>query len=318
MSIEAKEISKNYGSFPAVKPASFSINTGEIVGFLGPNGAGKTTTMKMLTGILKPTSGTAGINGFDILEHPDRIRREIGFLPENNPLYTELTVSEYLDYAARIGGIPKDRVQSRIDEMTQLCGLETVTRKQIGTLSKGFRQRVGLAQALIHDPAVLILDEPTTGLDPNQIIEIRDLILNLGREKTVLLSTHILQEVEAICSRVLIINEGELVADGTPAELQTRFKGGVAWYLEFAHDLTAFQEKILKIHPEMTMEVISVGESSNLVKFTTLHQDEFNRKLYHFCRDHQIELLQMYKEESNLEDIFRRLTLTSEPRNTSN
>lgn len=314
MSIIAKDLTKKYGSFTAVDAASFTIQTGEIVGFLGPNGAGKTTTMKMLTGILKPTSGTAEINGFDVLTDPESVRKEIGFLPENNPLYLDLTVNEYLDYSARISGVKPSDVAGRMDNMIQLCGLESVHRKIIGTLSKGYRQRVGLAQALVHNPSVLILDEPTTGLDPNQILEIRDLILNLGREKTVLLSTHILQEVEAICSRVLIINEGEIVADGTPSDLQNQFKGGVAWYLEFANDLVIFQEEIRKQYPEMMMEVIAMSDEKNLVKFTTLQDDQLNRKLYRFCNDHQVDLLQLYKEESNLEDIFRRLTITTESR----
>ncbi|MBN8705149.1 MAG: ATP-binding cassette domain-containing protein [Bacteroidetes bacterium] len=314
MSIIAKELTKKYGSFTAVDSASFTIQTGEIVGFLGPNGAGKTTTMKMLTGILKPTSGTAEINGFDVLTDPESVRKEIGFLPENNPLYLDLTVNEYLDYSARISGVKPADVSGRMDTMIQLCGLESVHKKIIGTLSKGYRQRVGLAQALVHNPSVLILDEPTTGLDPNQILEIRDLILNLGKEKTVLLSTHILQEVEAICSRVLIINEGEIVADGTPSDLQNQFKGGVAWYLEFANDLVIFQEEIRKQYPEMMMEVIAMSDEKNLVKFTTLQDDQLNRKLYRFCNDHQVDLLQLYKEESNLEDIFRRLTITTESR----
>lgn len=314
MSIISNELTKKYGSFTAVDSASFTIQTGEIVGFLGPNGAGKTTTMKMLTGILKPTSGTAEINGFDVLTDPESVRKEIGFLPENNPLYLDLTVNEYLDYSARISGVKPADVSGRMDNMIQLCGLESVHKKIIGTLSKGYRQRVGLAQALVHNPSVLILDEPTTGLDPNQILEIRDLILNLGKEKTVLLSTHILQEVEAICSRVLIINEGDIVADGTPSDLQNQFKGGVAWYLEFANDLVIFQEEIRKQYPEMMMEVIAMSDEKNLVKFTTLQDDQLNRKLYRFCNDHQVDLLQLYKEESNLEDIFRRLTLTTESR----
>lgn len=314
MSIIAKELTKKYGSFTAVQSASFTIQTGEIVGFLGPNGAGKTTTMKMLTGILNPTSGTAEINGFDVISSPESVKKVIGFLPENNPLYPDLTVNEYLSYSARISGVKSGDVAANLDKMIQLCGLESVNKKIIGTLSKGYRQRVGLAQALIHDPSVLILDEPTTGLDPNQILEIRDLILNLGKEKTVLLSTHILQEVEAICNRVLIINEGELVADGTPADLQNQFKGGVAWYLEFANDLVIFQEEIRKQYPEMMMEVVAISDEKNLVKFTTLQDDHLNRKLVRFCIDHQVDLLQLYKEESNLEDIFRRLTITTESR----
>ncbi|NUQ80485.1 MAG: ATP-binding cassette domain-containing protein [Bacteroidetes bacterium] len=312
MSIIATHLTKKYGEFEAVKSVSFEIRTGEVVGFLGPNGAGKTTTMKMLTGILKPSAGSATINGADLLSETDRVRQLIGFLPENNPLYTDLTVTEYLAYSAEVTGVPKEKITSRLSDMIDVCGLSAVFRKPIGTLSKGYRQRVGLAQSLIHDPAVLILDEPTTGLDPNQIQEIRDLIRELGKEKTVLLSTHILQEVEAICNRVLIINNGNLVADGTPGELQIRFQGGTSFLLEFLGSLEGFQVKFRSVFPEVPMEVLSVGQEDlpNTIKFTTINDHRFSQRLFRFCADQQIDVLQLYRQDTNLEDIFRQLTVS--------
>lgn len=312
MSIIATHLTKKYGEFEAVKSVSFEIRTGEVVGFLGPNGAGKTTTMKMLTGILKPSAGSASINGADLLTDTDRVRQLIGFLPENNPLYTDLTVTEYLTYAAEVTGVPKEKITGRLSDMIGICGLSPVFRKPIGTLSKGYRQRVGLAQSLIHDPAVLILDEPTTGLDPNQIQEIRDLIRELGKEKTVLLSTHIMQEVEAICNRVLIINDGNLVADGTPGELQLRFQGGTSFILDFLGSIESFQVKFRSVFPEVPMEVLSVGhgDQPNTIKFTTINDHRFSLRLFRFCADQQIDVLQLYRQDTNLEDIFRQLTVS--------
>ena len=311
MSIIVSTLSKNYGHFPAVNAVSFTVNTGEVVGFLGPNGAGKSTTMKMLSGILQPSSGSAKVNGFDIFTEAESVKKNIGYLPENNPLYLDLTVKEYLEYSAEISGVSKEKVDSRIEEMLNVCGLETVVNRLIGNLSKGYRQRVGLAQSLIHDPSVLILDEPTTGLDPNQILEIRELITRFGKEKTVLLSSHILQEVEAICNRVLIINEGSIVADGTPSELSKKFQGGQSYFLEFKADLTTFQTMFTQKYPHVSMEMIAAGYEKHQVKLTTETEEDFNVKLFHFCAQNGIELHQLYKEESNLEDIFRKLTAAS-------
>ncbi len=223
--IEVKNLKKKYGAFEAVKGVDFEIGQGEIVGLLGPNGAGKTTIMKILTGYMNPTSGTAVLNDLDVEQHPLEVKTAIGYLPENTPLYAELTVYDYLTFIAEAHGLDKKRKEDRIVAVTKECGLEKVLFRPISEISKGYKQRVGLAQALIHDPAILILDEPTTGLDPNQILEIRDLIKRLGREKTVILSTHILQEVEAICSRVLILNEGYIVAKGTAAEIAKELRG---------------------------------------------------------------------------------------------
>jgi ABC-2 type transport system ATP-binding protein len=223
--IEVKNLRKNYGSFEAVKGVDFEVNKGDIVGLLGPNGAGKTTIMKILTGYMYPTAGRAVLNDLDVEEHPTAVKSCVGYLPENTPLYNDLNVFEYLTFIAEAHELDGKRKEERLAAVVKECGLEKVLYRNIGEISKGFRQRVGLAQALIHDPAILILDEPTTGLDPNQIIEIRDLIKRLGKEKTVILSTHIMQEVEAICNQVLILNDGIIVAKGTAAEIAKELRG---------------------------------------------------------------------------------------------
>ena len=232
MSIVVENLTKQYGTQKAINDISFRVNTGEILGFLGPNGAGKTTTMKIITCFMAPSAGDVKINDVSIHSDQEKIKKNIGYLPENNPLYHEMPVLEYLEFVARLQGVPKDKIEKRILEMVLVCGLNAEKHKKIGELSKGYRQRVGLAQAMIHDPEVLILDEPTSGLDPNQIVEIRNLIRKLGRAKTVVLSTHILSEVQATCDRVIIINEGAIVADGTPNELQRSFHGSEAVSLE--------------------------------------------------------------------------------------
>jgi ABC-2 type transport system ATP-binding protein len=224
--IEVRGLSKRFGATVAVDQVSFTVEKGEVLGFLGPNGAGKTTTMRILTGFLPPDAGTATVAGYDILGHSLEARRRLGYLPESSPLYLDLTVYEYLDYVARIRGIRSADRSRCLRRTVELCGLGGKLDQEIGSLSKGYRQRVGLAQTLIHEPEILILDEPTTGLDPNQIAEIRDLIRTIGRERTVLLSTHILSEVEATCGRVIIIDDGKVVASGTPGELSARAHGG--------------------------------------------------------------------------------------------
>jgi ABC-2 type transport system ATP-binding protein len=225
MSIKVQNLSKVYGTQRAVDNISFEVNKGEIIGFLGPNGAGKSTTMKILTGYIPATEGTAEVNGFDVKTDPMKVKAIIGYLPEHNPLYLDMYVKEFLDFAGSLYGLKGRTLQIKIDETIERVGLGLEKHKKIGQLSKGYRQRVGLAQALIHNPDVLILDEPTTGLDPNQLIEIRDLIKNVGKDKTVIFSTHIMQEVEAICDRVVIINRGKIVADSTLSNLK---KGGKA------------------------------------------------------------------------------------------
>ncbi len=225
MSVTVTNLTKKYQTQRAVDNISFEVKTGEVLGFLGPNGAGKTTTMKIITGFIAPSDGDARVNGISVLENPEEVKKLIGYLPESNPLYHDMPVMEYLQFVAELQNVPKDKIKSRIASMIKLCGINIEKHKKIGELSKGYRQRVGLAQALIHDPEILILDEPTTGLDPNQIVEIRKLIREIGREKTVILSTHILPEVEATCSRILIINNGKIVADGTSETLRKQAQG---------------------------------------------------------------------------------------------
>jgi ABC-2 type transport system ATP-binding protein len=224
MSIRIQHLTKNYGSQKAVNDISFDVNPGEIMGFLGPNGAGKSTTMKITTGYLSATSGRVEVCGFEVEHQSMEVRRTIGYLPEHNPLYTEMYIKEFLRFVGALYGLKGEKLTVRVAEMIEICGLEVEQRKKIGQLSKGYRQRVGLAQALIHNPPVLILDEATTGLDPNQIVEIRNLIKTVGKEKTVLFSSHIMQEVEAICDRAVIINRGQIVANRTLAELQSEGK----------------------------------------------------------------------------------------------
>ncbi len=219
-SIIVDGLTKTYGSFKALDRISFKVEPGEIVGFLGPNGAGKTTTMKVLTCFMAATEGTAEVAGFDVREHSQEVRRRVGYLPENVPLYDEMIVHDYLRFVAEVRGVAKEERGRRIDEVVERTSLEDVVHREVRELSKGYRQRVGLAQAIIHRPEVLILDEPTTGLDPNQIVDIRDVITEIGAEKTVIFSTHILQEITAVCDRIIIINRGELVADGTLDELE--------------------------------------------------------------------------------------------------
>ncbi|MCE7043933.1 ATP-binding cassette domain-containing protein [Dyadobacter sp. CY312] len=220
MSIQVTNLSKIYGAQRAIDGISFDLKPGEIVGFLGPNGAGKSTTMKILTGYLQPTSGKASVADFDVLEQPMPARRAIGYLPEHNPLYLDMYVREFLQFSGKLYGLGGEVLKQRVNEMVVMCGLEAEKHKKIGQLSKGYRQRVGLAQSFLHNPSVLILDEPTTGLDPNQILEIRDLIRTAGKNKTVLFSTHIMQEVEALCDRVIIINKGKVVSDSSLQDLR--------------------------------------------------------------------------------------------------
>jgi len=224
MSIRIQHLTKVYGSQKAVNDVSFDVSRGEIVGFLGPNGAGKSTTMKITTCYLSATSGQVEVNGFDVAQHSMDVRRSIGYLPEHNPLYTDMYIKEFLRFVGALYHLQGETLTKRVNEMIEICGLEVEQRKKIGQLSKGYRQRVGLAQALIHNPPVLILDEATTGLDPNQLVEIRNLIKTVGKEKTVLFSSHIMQEVEAICDRVVIVNRGQVVADRSLKDLQNEGK----------------------------------------------------------------------------------------------
>ncbi len=302
MSIIVNNITKKYGDQKALDRVSFTISPGHIVGLLGPNGAGKSTMMKILTCFIPPTSGEVSINNLDLFEDSLQIRKIIGYLPEHNPLYTEMYVREYLEF---VGGIYKvSGLKSRVDEMINLTGLEEEWKKKIGHLSKGYKQRVGLAQALIHDPEILILDEPTSGLDPNQLVEIRNLIKNIGREKTVMLSTHIMQEVEAICDRAIIINKGKIVADDSTGNLQMLRMNEEILLVEFNKPV-----KSKRIHaiPGVT-RVEKLSENNTWAVYTTGNVD-VREDLFKMAVAEDIAVLSLQKKEQTLEQIFRQLTL---------
>ena len=298
MSIKVKKLSKVYGTQKALIEVSFEINKGEIVGFLGPNGAGKSTLMKILTGYIPPTNGDAKICNQDINKNSIETRSRIGYLPEHNPLYLDMFVKEYLEFVANIYNVN----HKYIDEMIKKTGLLKEQHKLIGSLSKGYRQRVGLAQALIHNPEVLILDEPTTGLDPNQLIEIRSLIKEVGREKTVLLSTHIMQEVEAICDRVIIINKGQIVANKTIVELQKSKGNRKLITIEF--DKKAEKKELMKIGN--VLEVRELKGNKHQILFDS--KFDLRPALFEFAVNNKLTVLQMNMEEQKLESIFQELT----------
>ena len=298
MSIKVKQLSKVYGTQKALIEVSFEINKGEIVGFLGPNGAGKSTLMKILTGYIPQTNGDAKICNLDINENSIETRSKIGYLPEHNPLYLDMYVKEYLEFVANIYEVN----HKYINEMIEKTGLQKEQHKLIGSLSKGYRQRVGLAQALIHNPDVLILDEPTTGLDPNQLIEIRSLIKEVGREKTVLLSTHIMQEVEAICDRVIIINKGQIVANKTIVELQKSKGNRKLITIEF--DKKAEKKELMKIGN--VLEVRELKGNKHQILFDS--KFDLRPALFEFAVNNKLTVLQMNMEEQKLESIFQELT----------
>ena len=298
MSIKVKKLSKVYGTQKALIEVSFEINKGEIVGFLGPNGAGKSTLMKILTGYIPQTNGDAKICNLDINENSIETRSKIGYLPEHNPLYLDMYVKEYLEFVANIYEVN----HKYINEMIEKTGLQKEQHKLIGSLSKGYRQRVGLAQALIHNPEVLILDEPTTGLDPNQLIEIRSLIKEVGREKTVLLSTHIMQEVEAICDRVIIINKGQIVANKTIVELQKSKGNRKLITVEF--DKKAEKKELMKIG-----NILEARElKGNKYQIFSVSKFDLRPALFEFAVNNELTVLQMNMEEQKLESIFQELT----------
>lgn len=307
MDIVVENISKIYGSQKAVDDVSFTVKTGEILGFLGPNGAGKSTTMKAITCYLAPNQGDIRVGGFSIHEAPESIKRKIGYLPESNPLYVEMPVIEYLKFIAKIHGLPRDKVNGRILEMVRVCGLEGEKHKKIGELSKGYRQRVGLAQALIHDPEVLVLDEPTTGLDPNQIVEIRELIRKIGREKTVILSSHILAEVEATCDRILIINKGRIVADGTSGELRKKAEGREI--LKVGIEDGEVDEVFRALQDLDSVDLVSfVTKSDGLYEVQSKVSMSSKKEVFQLCVDKGWYLTELTPSETKLEDIFRELT----------
>jgi ABC-2 type transport system ATP-binding protein len=307
--IEVDKLTKDYGLTHALKGISFAVQRGEVVGFLGPNGAGKSTTMKILTGYLLPTSGRAAIAGFDVVGDSLAVRRRIGYLPESTPLYGEMRVDEYLRFCADIRNVPADRRKAAIDRAVQLCGLSRVTGKNIVELSKGYKQRVGLAQAMLHEPEVLILDEPTSGLDPNQIIEVRNLIEKLGQEHTVILSTHYLQEVEKSCSRVIIVSQGQIVADDTRDRL-INSQPSSRVHARIGGPEGAVKSQLAELFPGRSTAIrpldggvlectIEVGDGSAPVE----------ESLARLVVKNNWSLLGLGRERATLEDVFRRLTL---------
>ena len=303
MSIQVSNLVKTYGEQKAVDNISFSVARGEIVGFLGPNGAGKSTTMKIVTGYLQPDGGDATVCGLDVLKAPLETKKKIGYLPESNPLYYDMYVREYLDFIADVHHVTGKK--KKIEEVIQTVGLGSESKKKIGQLSKGYKQRVGLAGALIHDPEVLILDEPTTGLDPNQIIEIREVITRLGKNKTVLFSSHILQEVEAICDRVIIINKGKLVADDSLSNLQRNSKQ--------QHEvLVSFQNPVDINLIKSLNDVITITElQTGHYKLQTASPDSVRKQLLELSLQHNLNIVSLRSESHSLEDIFRDLTSTN-------
>lgn len=303
MSVSVKHLSKVYGKQHAVDDLSFDVERGEILGFLGPNGAGKSTTMKIITCFLPPSSGTVSIDEYNIQEHPLEIRKKIGYLPEHNPLYLDMYVHEFLDFVGRIYQLDKHRRKTRISEIIEMTGLGREQHKKIGMLSKGYRQRVGLCQALIHDPDVLILDEPTSGLDPNQIIDIRALIREVGKDKTVIFSSHILSEVEAIAERVVIIDRGKMVADTPTAQLSKLSKDETQIAVEF--DKPGFD--MAEIEQEAGVSRVETLEG-NLFRIYTEADIDIRRRLFEVCVAQENVILSLHKETYTLEDAFRKLT----------
>lgn len=303
MSIEVKNITKLYGKQKALDDVSFQVNTGEVIGFLGPNGAGKSTMMKIITCFIPQTSGKVTVNGFDTVERSLDVRKVLGYLPEHNPLYVDMYIKEYLEF---VGGLHEgwkgDKLRKRVKEMIAMTGLEVEQHKKIGALSKGYRQRVGIAQAMIHDPQVLILDEPTTGLDPNQLAEIRELIRQIGKQKTVMLSTHIMQEVEAVCNRVIIINNGKVVANESTTQIQQGPGNKVVITVEFDK---AASRNLLRSLPDVedAHEI-----EKNIWKVIAPEGKDIRAAIFQLAVKNNLTVLSLTKEEQKLEDVFKQLT----------
>ena len=307
--IKVTKLSKNYGSVKAVQSISFELKDGEIVGFLGANGAGKTTTLKMITGYLVPTAGSIKVNGMDIIDDIHDIQKQIGYLPELNPLYTEMRVYEYLEFLAGIRKITGKQFKEAFARVVEQCGLKGVVHKSISDCSKGYKQRIGLAAAMIHDPKILILDEPVTGLDPNQIVEIRRLIKSLGKEKLVFMSSHILQEIQATVDRIIIINNGKIVANGTSDELMGDFMGNVLLNMEIKGASTESIEHIQAKLP--SVKYISLNETNGIqsVQFEYGKDQDPREDLFKYAVKNKWSILKMNPKTTNLEDIFRDLTM---------
>jgi ABC-2 type transport system ATP-binding protein len=312
--IEVDGLTKDYGSMRAVDQVTFSVRKGEVLGFLGPNGAGKSTTMKMLTCYLAPTAGGAKVAGYDVFADSLEVRRRIGYLPEDTPIYREMTVLEYLQFVADLRQMDPAKSPGRIREIGGRCGLGDVAGKLVGELSKGYRQRVGLAQAMLHDPDILILDEPTSGLDPNQIVEIRSLIKEIGQEKTVILSTHILPEVQATCSRIVIIAGGKLVADGTPQDLRQRERGSRYRVIVEKNGAApeSVRDRLATLAGVARCEAVSGESGAHSFAVDGTGEDDLRKTIFRAAVDNKWTLLELAREAASLEDVFRHLTTGEE------
>jgi ABC-2 type transport system ATP-binding protein len=314
--IDVRALARQYGSFHALAGVTFTVNAGEIVGFLGPNGAGKTTTMKILTGFLSPTGGEAKVAGFDVVTESLEVRRRIGYLPESAPIYAEMRVLDYLDFIGRVRGMAQAERVTAIERAAAECDITDRLHQPVGTLSKGYRQRVGLAQALLHQPPILILDEPTSGLDPNQILAIRNLIRRIGRSRTVILSTHILQEVQATCDRVLILNRGQIVADAPTEEIQARQAGGALVKVVFGAGTVRLGTPALKALvaalPGVTRVTEQTAEDPTQQSFEVLAANDVRKELFDLAVAQGLRVWELTKERSTLEEVFRRLTGSAE------
>lgn len=311
VSVEVEGLSKYYGDFKALDNVSFKVRAGEIVGFLGPNGAGKTTTMKILTCFQGASGGRAKVAGFDVAEQSMEVRQRVGYLPETVPLYENMIVYDYLKFIAEMRRVPGDRIHQSIKETAQVCGLPEMINRPIRELSKGYRQRVGLAQALIHKPEVVILDEPTSGLDPNQLVEIRDLIKEIGQQKTIILSTHILQEVAAVCDRILIIDKGKLVADGSVADLEKRVRREEQYLATFrmtGGDSDALLAALKNVGEVDHIEVLQERGSEATILLVTRRGRDLRHDIFELASREGLVLLELQRERLTLEDIFRALT----------
>ena len=310
--ISVENLNKYYGDFHALKGVSFEINAGEIVGILGPNGAGKSTTLRILTCYLSPTSGNAVIDGKSILDNEMEVKKIIGYLPESAPLYDDMSVFDYLVYMAEIQELERSRLNERLKYVVEACSLKDVISKSIGELSKGYKQRVGIAGAIIHDPKILILDEPTNGLDPNQIVEIRELIKELGKEKTVLISTHILSEVEATCSRAIIINQGNVIADADPKHLTLNNKENnktsvrIKLSIKTNDDKNKIIEKLKKIENIYDVKAEDNGDLKDITIYS--NEEEPREKIYTVIKSTDWIIYEMFRERENLEEVFHTLT----------
>lgn len=305
--IKVKNVTKYYGSVRALNNISFSVEAGEVVGFLGPNAAGKTTTMRILTGYLGPTKGDAEVCGFSILKDPLEVKKRVGYLPENNPLYDDMTVYEYLELVADFRGYEGKRKSKRMKEVIDICKLGDVIGRSIGEISRGFKQRTGFAAAIFHDPDVLILDEPTSGLDPNQTREVRELVKSFKKEKTLIISTHILPEVQVMCDRMIIINKGEIVAQGTTQELQSLVKGREKLYLQIKASQEEFERELNKIEGVQSYELRGKLDE-DILEYSIEFAKDRREEMFNLAVGKGWKILEMYRERVSLEYIFRELT----------